>query len=181
MFLFAFADASFLPLPVTTFFLMLLMLNPSKVFKQVALVVGGTLLGAVAGYCIGHFAWQKPNGEMTGTVHFIFSNVPGFSREVYEKVQTLYNKWDFWILGIATASPLPYGMFSLTSGVFGLNIFIFLLSTLIYQGIKFSLIALFSLKLRPRFIRIKELNWKPVVIITSVSVLVTFVVLRVVL
>lgn len=180
LFVFAFADASFLPLPVTTFFLIILMLNTTKVIKMTVLVVTGTLLGSLAGYSIGHFAWFKPNGELTGAVQFILNNIPGFSHEVYAKVQGLFNKWDFWILGAATASPLPYGMFSITSGVFGINIFIFLISTLIYQGLKFSLIAAFSIKLIPQFKKIK-LNWKPVAIVTSASILVTLVVLRVVL
>jgi membrane protein YqaA with SNARE-associated domain len=178
LFLFAFADASFLPLPVTTIFIILILLNSQKVVKQIFMVVSGTLLGALAGYFIGHFAWLKPNGEFTGTVQFLLNHIPGFSQEVYEKVHHLFVKWDFWILSAATTTPLPYGMFSITSGVFGINIFIFLITTMISQGIKFALLALFTLKLGPQFSKLRELNWKPVAVITSLSVAAVIVVIR---
>ncbi len=175
LFLFAFADSSFLPLPVTTIFLILIVLNTQKVVKQIFSVVSGTLLGAFAGYLIGHFAWLKPNGEFTGVVQFLLNNIPGFSLQMYEKVHHLFTRWDFWILSAATTIPLPYGMFSITSGVFGINIFVFLIATFFSQGIKFAILAFFSLKLGPQFKKITELNWKPVAIVSSlflVSILV---------
>lgn len=178
LFLFAFADASFLPLPVTTIFLILILLKTRKVIMNIFLVVAGTLLGSLAGYIIGHYAWLKPNGEFTGTVHFLLNHIPGYSQQVYDKVHNLFARWDFWILSAATTTPLPYGMFSITSGVFGINIFVFLITTLISQGVKFSLLALFSTKLGTQVHRITEFNWKPVAIISSVSVIVAIVVLR---
>src|SRR5674476_1549294 len=131
LFVFAFADASFLPLPVSTIFLILILLNTQKVARQILSVVGGTMLGAIAGYCFGHFAWLKPNGEFTWMVQFLLHNIPGFSIDVYEKVQNLYNKWNVGILSAATITPLPYGMLSIASGAFGINIFVFIVVTLV--------------------------------------------------
>jgi membrane protein YqaA with SNARE-associated domain len=168
----AFADSSFLPLPVTTFFLILIMLNPGMVFKYVLFVVLGTLAGSIAGYSIGHFAWFKPNGEFTVVVQFLFNNIPGFSAVVYEKVHILYTKWDFWILCGATVTPLPYGIFSVTAGVFSIHIIVFLLATLICQGIKYLFLAFFTVKIGPKFRRLIELNWRPVAIIIPVCIII---------
>jgi membrane protein YqaA with SNARE-associated domain len=179
LFLCSFADASILPIPVTTLFMTLLILNPHKIIKLVFFVVTGTLAGGLAGYFIGHFAWLKPNGEYTGMVQFLMDHIPGFTQEVYEKVHRLFTRWDFWILSAAAAIPLPYAMFTLTSGIFGVNIFIFLIATLISQGVKFILLALFTLRIRPHFRRLTQLNWKPLAIITSISIVVAIVVLRV--
>ncbi len=77
LFLFAFADASFLPLPVTSIFLILILLNTKKVVRQIVYVVSGTVLGAVAGYFIGHFAWIKPDGEFTAMAQFLLTPYSG--------------------------------------------------------------------------------------------------------
>jgi len=172
LFIFAFADASFLPLPVTTFFLVLILLNRRKLYKYILFVVLGTVTGALAGYTIGHYAWVKPDGEYTGVVQFLFNNIPGFSLAVYEKVQTLYTKWDFWILSGATVTPLPYGMFSVTSGAFNINIFIFFVTTLISQVIKYVFLAFFTVIIGPKFRKLSELDWKPVAIIIPVFIVI---------
>jgi membrane protein YqaA with SNARE-associated domain len=139
----------------------------------------GTFTGALAGYTIGHFAWFGANGEFSGVVQFLFNNIPGFSQEIYEKVHYMYTKWDFWILSAAAATPLPYGMFSVTSGVFNINVFIFLITTLISQGIKFLFLAILTIKLGSQVKKLMELNWKPLAIIVSISVVIAILVIRV--
>jgi membrane protein YqaA with SNARE-associated domain len=172
LFIFAFADASFLPLPVTTLFLILLLLNTGKAYKYVLFVVSGTLAGAFTGYLIGHFAWIKPNGEFTGLVQFLFNNIPGFSEGAYDKIHSLFTKWDYWILCGATITPVPYSVFSISSGVFEINIFLFLLATLVCQSIKFFILAFVTIRLGTEVKKLMELNWKPVAIITTLSILV---------
>jgi membrane protein YqaA with SNARE-associated domain len=172
LFIFAFADASFLPLPVTTFFLVLILLNRRKLYKYILFVVLGTVTGALAGYTIGHYAWVKPDGEFTGVVQFLFNNIPGFSLAVYEKVQTLYTKWDFWILSGATVTPLPYGMFSVTSGAFNINIFIFFVTTLISQAIKYLFLTFFTVIIGPKIRKLSEFDWKPVAIVIPVFIVI---------
>lgn len=172
LFICAFADASFLPTPVTTFFMILILLNRKLYIKYIFIVVLGTLSGALAGYSAGHFFWIKPDGEFTGIVQFLFNNIPGFSLPVYEKVQTMYTKWDFWILSGATVTPLPYGMFSVTSGAFNINIFIFFLTTLISQSIKYLFLAFFTVIISPKIKKIKELDWRPVAVIIPLCIII---------
>jgi len=171
LFISAFADASILPLPVTTYFLILILLNTRMLYKNILLVIAGTLAGAIAGYSIGHFAWIKPDGDFTGFVQFLFKIIPGFSVTVYEKVHILYTKWDFWILGIATATPLPYGMFSVSAGVFNLNIFIFILTTMISQSIKYSFLAIFTTFLGPKIRMLRQPQMKRITVIATAFII----------
>jgi membrane protein YqaA with SNARE-associated domain len=143
---FAFADASFFPLPVTTFFLILILMNPKKTLIYSFFVVSGTFAGALGGYFTGHFVWLDVNGEITRFAHFLLTYIPGFSSDFYSKAGFLYEKWGFWILSFASITPIPYGVFSILSGVFEINIIVFSSATLICQGIKFSLLALLALK-----------------------------------
>ena len=178
LFLCAFADASFLGLPTPMLFLSLALLNVRKVYKYTLFGLLGTLTGAVAGYAIGHFAWIDINGDFTHIAQFLMTNIPGFSDAGYNKIHILYAKWDFWILFIAGYLPLPYKIFSISSGVFDINIFIFSFATLISQGMKFFLLALLTIKLGPKLKKLLEFNWKPIVIIAAASVAIGIVLIK---
>jgi membrane protein YqaA with SNARE-associated domain len=179
LFLCAFADASIFGLPTPMLFLALALLNIKKVYRYALFGILGTLAGSVAGYSIGHFAWLDTNGEFTGLAQFMFNNIPGFSEAGYNKIHILYANWDFWILFIAAALPLPYKLFSISSGVFDINFLIFSFTTLISQGIKFFLLALLTVKLGPEVKKLIEFNWKPIAIIATASIAITIVVFKI--
>jgi membrane protein YqaA with SNARE-associated domain len=178
LFIMAFADASFLPLPITTFFLVLVLLNTSKACKYSLFITIGTLAGALTGYAVGHLAWVTNSGEFTGLAKFFFNNIPGISLDLYNKIGILYRSRGFWILSLSAATPVPYGIFSITSGVFNLNIFVFCLSTLLSQGIKFYFLALISVKLGHIVKKLMDFNWKPVAFITMLGILITIAVMN---
>ncbi|MDP3916276.1 MAG: hypothetical protein Q8R96_21325 [Bacteroidota bacterium] len=85
----------------------------------------GTLTGGLAGYSIGHFVWIDASGEFTGLARFVFENIPGFTEAVYQSIHIQFNKWGLGILFLAPFIPVPYKIFSISSGAFDINIFIF--------------------------------------------------------
>jgi len=177
LFICAFADASFLPLPTPMFFLTLTLLNTSKAYRYALFGTMGTLFGAIAGYSIGYFAWLTPNGDYTGIAHFMFTNIPGFSEEMYNKIQILYTKWDFWILFVAALVPVPYKIFSISSGVFDINLIVFSIATLVSQGIKFYLLALLIIKTGTAVKKLLEFNLKPIAIAATACIAVVIVII----
>ena len=177
LFILAFADASFLPLPITTLFLVLALLNTSKAYKYALFNTLGTLAGALAGYVIGHLAWNNVNGEFTGLAQFLFNNIPGFSMDFYNKIDILLAKWGFWILSMTAFTPIPYGIFSITAGVFHINILVFSLSTLFSQALKFYLLAFLTIKLGPLIKKLIEFDWRPVAIIATVGIIIAMVII----
>lgn len=166
----AFADASFLPLPTPMFFVALSLLSIAKAYKYALYGTLGTLFGAILGYTIGHFAWLNSSGEFTGFAQFLFNNIPGFSEAVYYKIHAEFVKWDFWILLMASLLPLPYKIFSISSGVFDMNVIMFCIVTLIGQGAKFFLLAYLTVKLGPSVKSFIEYKLKPTAIISSAYV-----------
>jgi membrane protein YqaA with SNARE-associated domain len=179
LFICAFADASFLPLPTPMFFLTLALLNITKAYKYALFGTLGTLVGAIAGYLIGHFAWLNINGEFTGLAQFLFENIPGFSETAYNNIQIQYAKWDFGILIIASLIPVPYKIFSISSGVFDLNIIMFCIATLLSQGAKFYLLALLVIKIGPRAKELLKFRLKTVALIATACIIVAIVIIRV--
>jgi membrane protein YqaA with SNARE-associated domain len=155
------------------------LLSIKKAYKYALFATLGTLSGAIAGYSIGHFAWINTDGEFTGLAQFLFDNMPGFSVTGYNKIHILYEKWDFWILFVAAALPLPFKIFSISSGVFDINILVFCCATLISQAIKFLLLALLTIKLGPEVKKLLDIKWKPVLLIITATIAITIIVIKV--
>ncbi len=175
LFILALADASFFPVPVTTYFLAVVVLNREMTFRYVLFVVLGTLTGAFTGYLIGDLLWIRDDGDFTKLSTFIFNNIPGFTELLYNKIQILFTKWNIWILCAAVTTPIPYGIFSVFAGSFEINIFGFLITTFVCQSIKFYLLATVTLNLGTHIRKFQSLNLKASALMNSAFItIVTF-------
>jgi membrane protein YqaA with SNARE-associated domain len=174
------ADASFFPLPVTTLFLALILLNTRNTLKFALFLTAGIVVGATAGYLAGRFAWLDPKMEFTGFAQFFINKIPGFSVDGYGRIHHLFSKWGSGILLLATTTPLPYGLFSVSSGVFNINIFVFVLATLMGHGIKYLALAYLTKRMGPAVNRIVAFTWRPVTVIPVACIVAAVVVLKVV-
>ncbi len=174
------ADGSFFPLPVTTLFLALSLLNIKNTLKYALFLTVGIATGATIGYLAGRYVWLDPGLQFTAFARFMTDHFPGFSVEGYGRIQALFTHWGSWILLIATATPLPYGLFSVSSGVFNINILLFVLATIAGHGIKYLLLAYFTRRMGPAVNRIVEFAWRPVALIPAACVVITLVVLKVI-
>jgi membrane protein YqaA with SNARE-associated domain len=179
LFICAFADASFLPLPTPMFFMALTLFNITKAYKYALFGTLGTLTGALAGYSIGHFVWLDAHGEFTGLARFVFENIPEFTEAVYQSIHIQFSKWGFGILFLAPFIPVPYKLFSISFGVFDMNIFIFSLGTLIGQVLRFYLFSFLIIKLGPEVKKLFEFNKKPIVILATASIAIAIIAIKV--
>jgi membrane protein YqaA with SNARE-associated domain len=180
LFAFAFIDASFLPLPVTTTFLLFLLLDSTKSVRYIIFTTIGTLAGAAGGYLTGHFVLLNADGNISGFLQFVFNHLPGFSENAYNRMQALYSKWGFWILFTASFTPIPYGLFSLSAGAFNFTFFIFCFVTLLSQGLKYFLLAFITIKIGPEVRMMFKLNMKPILVIASVCIALALLVTRII-
>jgi membrane protein YqaA with SNARE-associated domain len=170
IFLFALADASFLPLPTLMFIIAITLLNINQAYKYFLFATTGSILGSLIGYAAGNLAWLNAQGEFTVFAQFFMDHVPGFSASVYNEIQGYYVRWDFWILFLAAFIPVPYKIFAISSGVFDINLFVFIIGTLISQSLKYYLLAMLIVKLGPDINRLIKKRLKPIAIIAAASV-----------
>lgn len=139
LFLFAFAESSFFPIPPDVLLIALCLGSVTRSFRFAAICTTGSILGAMLGYAIGFFAWQNTTGEYTALAQFFFNHV--FSVEAFESVGKLYDQYNFWIVFTAGFTPLPYKIFTISGGLFHINIPMFLIASIISRGLRFFLIA----------------------------------------
>jgi len=161
LFILAFAESVFFPVPPDVLLIALALGSTVKAFRYAITCTLGSVSGAVIGYLIGHYIWLTNSGDFTGFANFFFNNIPGFTRDIYYSIKDLYNEWDFWVIFSAGFTPIPYKVFTITSGVFDVNFVMFLLASLVGRGARFFLVAFLIWKFGPSiksFIE-KYFNW----------------------
>jgi len=150
LFSFAFIEAIFFPIPADILMIVLVLGYRQKAFRYALYTTVGSVSGALIGYLAGHYMWINAAGEFTWFAGLFFNNIPGFSANLYEKIKVLYSQWDFWIIFTAGFTPVPYKVFTITAGVFDMNLLMFLFASLISRGARFFLITYLLYRYGPR-------------------------------
>ncbi len=140
LFLIAFIESSFFPIPPDVFLIALCLAAPHKAFRYAAICAAGSVVGGAFGYALG--MWFM---DSVGTMVMNFYGLT----EKYEVVRGLYQEYDVWAVGAAGFTPLPYKLFTITAGAFDLNFPTFMLVSLISRSARFFLVAAFIWKFGP--------------------------------
>lgn len=143
LFILAFAESSFFPIPPDVLLIALCLGIPALSFRYALICTTGSILGAIAGYCLGYFLWD---GAVSS---FFFNNV--FSEQAFIEVGEWYKQWDFFIIFTAGFTPIPYKLFTISAGVFHeyVNFWGFLIASIIGRGLRFFLVAWLIWKFGP--------------------------------
>ena len=126
----SFAEASFFPIPPDPLLMALCLGAIKKSLRFAAITTVASVVGGMVGYLIGAGAWQALGD-------FFFAYVPGVTPESFGKIQEWYNRYDFWAVFFAGLTPMPYKVFTLSSGVFAINFPIFVLASILSRGLRF--------------------------------------------
>ena len=130
--LLAMAEASFFPIPPDVLLLAVCLARPERSLRYAALCTLGSVVGGMVGYALGWGMW----GLLS---EFFFNHVPGFTPEIFNKVGGFYEEWNFWAVFLAGMTPIPYKVFTIAGGVFGINFPIFVLASALSRGLRFGL------------------------------------------
>jgi membrane protein YqaA with SNARE-associated domain len=149
LFIFAFVESIFFPIPPDVLLIALALGNPQKSFRFALNCSLGSVFGATLGYALGYYTWIASTGDFTGFANFFFHHVPGFTVELYQRIQLLFDTWDFWVIFTAGFTPIPYKVFTITAGVFQINFVMFLIASAISRTARFFLVAFLIWKFGP--------------------------------
>ncbi len=135
LFFLSFIEACVFPLPPDPLLIALVLGHRKKFLKFAALCTVGSVLGGLFGYFIGYQLWHL-------TSEFFFNYVfPANSDILFDKLQVSYNKHSFGIVFISGFTPIPYKIFTISSGVFKIPIFGFIIASIIGRGTRFFLVS----------------------------------------
>ncbi len=141
LFLWAFAESSFFPIPPDAFLIALVIAARHKAFRFALWCSVASLLGGALGYAIGHWLWWSDPNTYSPIATFFFSHIPGFNEPVFQKVRHLYEQWNFWVVFTAGFTPIPYKVITISAGAFKINFPIFLIASGVGRAGRFFLVS----------------------------------------
>lgn len=128
LFVFAFAESSFFPIPPDALLIALSLINPELAFLYAAVCSVGSVIGGMFGYGIGIWGGRRLMNRW-------------FSSGKIQVVEQYYKRWDVWAVGMAGFTPIPYKIFTISAGVFALDFKRFVLVSVISRSGRFFLVA----------------------------------------
>ena len=112
--------------------------KPERWARYAAISLGGSLLGALVGYALGHYAFDamRPVFEWLGWLSSIDRLVAEFRDDL------IAHPWKaFWILVAAGFVPVPLKVFTWASGIVGMPLLPFLGGMVIGRGKRVFIVA----------------------------------------
>jgi membrane protein YqaA with SNARE-associated domain len=141
LFLIAFVESSFFPIPPDVFLIAMCVAIPTRSFRYAVICSVGSVLGGALGYGLGF--WFMDGIGMSIIDWYGLS-------ERYDLVRQYFKEYDVWIVGTAGFTPIPYKLFTITAGFVQSNFFTFMVVSLLARSARFFLVAGLIWKFGPR-------------------------------
>lgn len=128
----AFAEASFFPIPPDVLLIPLALGRPRRSLWFALVCTAGSVLGAIAGFTIGTFLFASV-GQAILEVYGVTSQ--------YAELGQMFNE-NLWLtLGTAGFTPIPFKVFTIAAGAFGVAFLPFVVVSAASRGARFFLVA----------------------------------------
>ena len=165
----SFIESSFFPIPPDVMIVPMVLAKKEDYLKIFFIATLFSVLGGVFGYFLGSMF-----------LDFSMSIIEFYNYEdkVFRLQDKLSNKAGLflWIgtLFLAGFTPLPYKVFTITSGFISFNLYIFILISLISRGLRFFIVSYLSMKFGDKFeILLKKEGFKWFTILGILIVLIS--------
>ena len=121
------AEAIIFPIPPDPLLIALALRHPESALLLAAL----TTAASVAGGLVGHWLGLRFGRPLLRRLH---------SKQI-DRVEALFVRNGFWAILLAGLTPLPYKLFTISAGVFGIPRVPFVLASIVGRGLRFFLLG----------------------------------------
>jgi len=127
----SFAESSFFPVPPDVMLAPMALAKPTRAWRYALLTTLASVVGGIAGYAIGMFAFNLVEPLLHSAGYW----------QRYETTRVWFDSWGIWVVLMAGFSPIPYKVFTISSGVVGMSFLPFILASFVGRGARFFLVA----------------------------------------
>ena len=131
--LISFAESSFFPIPPDLLLIPMALASKTKAIFYAFICTFSSVLGGILGYAIGYYLYNTLGIYIVEFYHLENS---------FSVFEDYYKEFGILIVLGAGITPFPYKFITIASGVFGLNIFLFIIISIVGRGLRFYLIAI---------------------------------------
>jgi membrane protein YqaA with SNARE-associated domain len=125
--------------------------------------------GGLFGYLIGYLAFTTFGAPLVNLYHL---------QEEFAAVENYFSNNAFWSILVAAFTPIPYKVFTLAAGLFRVNIWTFVLASLVGRGARFFAVAYLTKRFGERVMQLVLRYVNAVILILVFLFLVYFFFLR---
>jgi membrane protein YqaA with SNARE-associated domain len=140
LFVIAFAESSFFPIPPDVLLIALAFAQPRRAFRYAAICTVGSVLGGAFGYFLGHV--------FQGAVVSLMDSI-GMSRG-FAEASLLYQEYDVMVVGAAAFTVIPYKVFTILAGLFDLDFPRFMVASTLGRGGRFFMVSALIYSVGPK-------------------------------
>ncbi len=139
----AFAESVIFPVPPDPLLMALALGKPRHSYRFAFICTAASVAGGVCGYAVGYWVWPWVS-------HLFFAYVPGFTPENFAYVQGKYEENAFLAIFAAAFTPIPYKVFTISSGVFQTGVGVLVAASVLGRGLRFFAVAALMNRLGPK-------------------------------
>jgi membrane protein YqaA with SNARE-associated domain len=125
---FAFAEASFFPIPPDVMLLPMMLADRKRAFRLAAWCTLWSVIGGILGYAIGAFFWDTAGQWIIHMLHVPEAKI--------QALRLTYTKNAAWII-VQGLTPVPYKLVTISSGLAGVPFALFMLFSAITRTLRF--------------------------------------------
>jgi membrane protein YqaA with SNARE-associated domain len=132
LFIIAFAESSFFPIPPDVLLIAIALLKPRLSFRYALICSIGSVLGGMFGYLIGFQFYELIGKKIIEFYHL---------QQQYHAVKIMYDKNAFIAIAIAGFTPIPYKVFTIAAGAFQVSFPTLVIASALSRPARFFLVG----------------------------------------
>mgnify|MGYP000011651297 CR=1 FL=1 len=132
LFVLAFSESSFFPVPPDVLQIALSVSRPKKSFYYALISSIGSVLGGILGYFIGLFLFD--------TIGSFIINTLGYQAQ-FDAVGDLYKSYSFLAILVSAFTPIPYKVFTIAAGFWQVGLLPLIAASAIGRSARFFIVA----------------------------------------
>ena len=128
----SFVESSFFPIPPDVLMIPMIIARPSRAFLIAGIATAASVAGALLGYYIGAALMDsigQPILEFYGKA------------DSFDEMSAVFNEYGAWAVVVAGVTFLPFKVITIASGVTGLPLSVFIVSSIFARALRFFLVA----------------------------------------
>jgi len=130
--LLSFTEASFFPIPPDVMLAPMVLARRERAWYLASVTTIASIFGGLLGYLIGWVLFDQIGQPIVELYD---------AERQFETVKDWFNQYGVWVVFIAGFSPIPYKLFTVTSGLMAMALAPFVLASAVGRGARFFLVA----------------------------------------
>lgn len=128
----AFVESSVFPIPPDVLMIPMILARPSRAWLIALVALVASVLGGLAGYAIGAFAFDTIGQPILASLG---------KADAMAEFNARFNDFGFWAVLGAGVTPFPYKVITIMSGWTGMPIFTFVATSILARALRFFVVA----------------------------------------